>query len=207
MVELDRLVVHQKQVNLRHVDRIKSELGASPDEQQIFDTCLPLDSDLPPWSVAPMVSGGYGVVSPSTDLRILGIDVLDPQTVAGSERRGRTIAAVTIFVGFTANALAVVSAEDRLLLNNGSHRAYALRELGFTHAPAVVMHVSRREELELITTPEVVANTDRFFADPRPPILRDYFDDQLRKLVGVPPRNRQVRVGWVTDTSDMPGIS
>src|SRR2546430_11202463 len=42
-----------------------------------------------------------------------------------------------------------------LILNNGSHRAYALRELGITRVPCIVQHVSCREELN------VLACTDR----------------------------------------------
>ena len=57
-----------------------------------------------------------------------------------------------LVVGFSSNYLNVVAAEGRLVLNNGYHRVYALRERGVTHVPCVMQRVTRREELELVGT-------------------------------------------------------
>ncbi len=53
-------------------------------------------------------------------------------------------------VGFGANYLQAMYAKNRLILDNGSNRAYALCDMGINHVPCVVQHVSRREELGLI---------------------------------------------------------
>ena len=101
------------------------------------------------------------------------------------------------------NLLNVVSAEGRLVLNNGSHRAYFLRELGITHAPCVIQRVTRRDELEFIGS-ELQQNPDRYLKAPRPPILKDYFDPALRKVVAVTKKNRSVRVQFGYEQMDVP---
>jgi hypothetical protein len=45
---------------------------------------------------------------------------------------------VAIAVGYGANFLAAAHVEGRLILWNGSHRAYALRAAGHTHVPCLI---------------------------------------------------------------------
>ena len=48
MIELDRLVVFQKYVNLEYVTRLKASLGERPSLEAIFRLCLPFDHPQPP---------------------------------------------------------------------------------------------------------------------------------------------------------------
>src|SRR5438309_3488521 len=41
LVELDRLIVRQKLINLAHVQRLKEQLGPTPGPEQVFRLCLP----------------------------------------------------------------------------------------------------------------------------------------------------------------------
>jgi hypothetical protein len=107
-------------------------------------------------------------------------------------------------IGFGSNYLNALEVEGRLVLNNGSHRAYALRDLGLTHAPCIVQQVTRRDELDLVASGDVQVNPDRYLKVPRPPLLKDYFDPQLRKVVPVPRKNRLVRVQYGFEQSDVP---
>ncbi|MEX2173337.1 MAG: hypothetical protein WD872_03185, partial [Pirellulaceae bacterium] len=43
VVELDRLTVTQKTINLAHVRRLQQQIGAAPDEEQVFGVCLPAE--------------------------------------------------------------------------------------------------------------------------------------------------------------------
>ncbi|HET7056308.1 MAG TPA: hypothetical protein VFI12_07575 [Thermomicrobiales bacterium] len=99
------------------------------------------------------------------------------------------------------NAIAV---GNRLALNNGSHRAYALYEAGFRNVPCVVQRVEHREELMIVASGDLVSNPDRYLADPRPPLLRDYFDDQLRTPVPVPRKFRELRLQFGFEQVDVP---
>ena len=44
MVELDRLVVYQKHIDVTHAQRLARQLGSAPSDEQIFRTCLPTNS-------------------------------------------------------------------------------------------------------------------------------------------------------------------
>ena len=73
--------------------------------------------------------------------------VLAPDQVTGYRPFGPVAGVVGLVVGFGSGYLNVIACEGRLVLNNGYHRAYALRELGVTHAPAVVQEVQRADEV------------------------------------------------------------
>ncbi|MCZ7673842.1 MAG: hypothetical protein M5U34_45335 [Chloroflexi bacterium] len=109
-----------------------------------------------------------------------------------------------LVVGFGSNFLNAIAAEGRLVLNNGSHRAYALRASGITHVPCIIQQVSRREELLVIGSNELRQNPDLYLKAPRPPLLKDYFDPKLRKVFLVPRRNRQIKVSFGVEQIDVP---
>ena len=54
MVELDRMVVYQKHIDLDHVRKLKEKLGPAPSAEEIFRTCLQANHTQPPvkWSRA-----------------------------------------------------------------------------------------------------------------------------------------------------------
>jgi hypothetical protein len=113
---------------------------------------------------------------------------------------------VGLAVGFGSNFLSIISAYDRLILHNGSHRAYALRELGITHAPCVIQHIYSREELNVVAASAVNERPDVFLKQPRPPLLKDYFDPALRKIIPVVRRLRQVTVKFEVDEAYVPAL-
>ncbi len=71
-------------------------------------------------------------ISPSNDIRFLEPVLLRTDQITGYQPRGVVAGVVGLMVGFTPNCLSVISVENRLILNNGSHRASALREIGIT---------------------------------------------------------------------------
>src|SRR5262249_8246714 len=71
MVELDRLVVSQKTINLAPVNRIKELIGPSPDRDTVFRVCLPFDHPTPPAEVTRIAKDTFEIVSGSNDLRFL----------------------------------------------------------------------------------------------------------------------------------------
>ncbi len=115
-------------------------------------------------------------------------------------------ALIAVSVGFGSNFLNAIHVENRLILNNGSHRAFSLRHLGLTHVPCIVQDVSSREELKTIASSSLIRNLDLCLKHPRPPVLKDYFDPELRKVVPVPRRLRQVRIKFEIDEADVPAM-
>src|SRR6266516_7251610 len=107
-------------------------------------------------------------MSPSNDLRFLGTMELLSAQIANYPPPGDLVGVVGIGVGFGSNFLNVIYAENRLVLNNGSHRAYTLRKMGFTHVPAIIQHVSTRHEMELMGSEEVGDHPYLYLKNPRP---------------------------------------
>lgn len=203
VVELDRLVVFQKHINLRYVHELRQQLGDSPSPEHVFRFCLPLDPALPQVQLR-QGQGGFVFQSPSMDFRCLEIAPLDPKLISGLVTPGWPATVVGLVVGYGINFVQVVSAEGRLILGNGSHRAFALREAGLTHAPVLVQSVSRRDELAALAMPDIQINPDAYLKAPRPPLLKDYFDDKLRKLMTVPRSSMQLRVGFGVEATIAP---
>jgi hypothetical protein len=206
MVELDRLVVYQKNINLNHVRRIQERLGAAPSEEEIFCLCLPIDHEPPEVNGAWVAGNSYVFQSPSNDLRFHEPKLLNAAQIAGYLPMGLVAGVLGLVVGFGANYLQAMYAENRLILGNGSNRAYALRDMGIKHVPCVIQHVSRREELSLTGALDVQQHPDLYLVAPRPPLLKDYFDQQLRKLVAVPRKLRQVKLTIGIEMTDVPDM-
>ncbi len=149
-VELDRMVVYQKHIDLCFARELEGKLGPAPSEEQILKTCLPYDHPQPPVKWSRVHQNKYVFMSPSNDLRFLGIMPMQSTHIKDYPPPGNLVGVVGIAVGFGSNFLNAVYAEKRLILNNGSHRAYALRRMGITHVPCIVQHVSSRDELDLV---------------------------------------------------------
>jgi hypothetical protein len=202
LVELDALAVYQRTVNLEHVRRLRARLGASPSPRDVFDFCLPTDhpaGDLPPFRVRPLGDDEYVFTCESTDLRFLEHVTLRPEQLSAYDAPGPVAGVIGVVVGFGSNFLNVIAAEGRLVLNNGNHRAYALRELGVTHAPCVVQEVTRREELKVVGGGRLRRDPDRYLRGPRPPMLKDFFDPLVSRRVRLVKKTRHVRVRFTVE--------
>jgi hypothetical protein len=199
VVELDRIVVFQKHINASYAEQLQTLLGDDPGPEDIFEFCLPIDrryDPLPkvgPVSAGPKGVNGWAFISPSTDLRMLEMQVLEPQQVRGCQWQGAPKFFVVAAVGYGINFLSAVRIGNRLVLKNGSHRAYALRASGHTHAPVLIERATRPEEVELLL-PQIAEQRDLYLSAPRPQVVKDYFDERLRMLVHIPRTARQVRV-------------
>jgi hypothetical protein len=144
-------------------------------------------------------------VSPSTDFRFLGANLLSPDQIVNHLPTGPLAGVVSLELGHGTNFLNAIQADGRLVLNNGSHRAYALREAGVTHAPCLVQIVTRRDELPVVASGDFAASPDRYLLATRPPMLRDYFDDGLRVIHQQPRNDRMVKVTFGVEQMDVPG--
>ena len=205
-VELDRLVVSQKHIDLVHARRIAKNLGPNPGSERVFRACLAPDGPQPPVTWASEGEGRYVFVSASNDLRYLGVMSMESRHIKGLPAPGDLVGVIGMAVGFGSNFLSVIHAENRLILHNGSHRAYALRKLGLERVPCIVQHVSSRDELEMVASPEVRRNADLYLKEARPPLLADYFHPGIHTVMRVRPRLRQITVRVNVDESYVPAL-
>ena len=181
MIELDKLVVQQPHVNLDHIERLKSRcsLGASP--QDLFAFCMPLDRAEAPVHMRRTGARRFSFWSDSSDFRFHEPAVLNAAQVSGHDWAGPVGGMIGLTVGFGSNFLTAIQSDSRLLLHNGHHRAYALRDMGFTHAPCLIQTVTRLDELDLVAPQHVLAAPAFYFKAARPPLLKDFFNPALRK--------------------------
>ena len=148
----------------------------------------------------------YVFISPSNDLRFLESTLLTSNNLIDYPPPGAISGVVGIVIGFGSNFFHVIHVEDRLVVHNGSHRAFTLRDMGITHAPCIIKHIKNREELRAVASSDLRRNHDLYLKHPRPSVLKDYFDPRLRKLIDVPRRLYQVTVKFDVESIDIPAI-
>jgi hypothetical protein len=205
LVELDRLVVYQKHIDLTYARQLAARLG-QPSEAQVFRTCLLHDHDEPPVKWSRVRHDRFVFVSPSNDLRFLGAAPLERDQIKDYPERGKFVGMVGIAIGLGSNFLNAVYAEKRLILNNGSHRAYTLRQMGITHVPCIIQHCSSRDEVDAVAATDVRKNPDVFLKHPRPSMLKDYLDPQLHTVLPAFRRLRQVTVKFEIEENAIPAL-
>lgn len=204
-VDLDSLVVYQHHIDLTFVEQLKKQLGPAPGDEEIFRACLPYDHPHPPAKCSRVDDNTFVFVSPSNDMRVLGNMRINPRHIKDHASPG-AVGVVGLTVGFGSNFLNAFYVEGRLILHNGSHRAYALREMGFNRVPCIVQRVSTRDELEVLASSAVRQDPDNFLKHPRPSMLKDYLNPRLRKIVSVHRRLKQIMVKFQVDEAYVPVV-
>jgi len=189
MVELDRLVIFQPHVTCRFVESLAARLGPDPGPEALFHFCLPLGRPEPTVRIQRVGSDRFLFWSDSSDFRFLEPVLLDPEQVRDYRSAGPVAGIVGLMVGFGSNLLNAVRADKRLILHNGYHRAVALRSLGITHAPCIVQTATRMDELDIAAAKDVVKTPAFYLKAARPPLLKDFFDPRIRKVL----KTRRIR--------------
>ena len=99
MVEIDRLIVFQDSINLRHVDQRKASMASVPSAQDIINlAAYSGDRSHPPVRFSRSDSG-YTFSSESSDLRFLDVATVEPAAIqnydpfgAANDEPGRSCA-------------------------------------------------------------------------------------------------------------------
>ena len=185
MVELDRLVVAQSHIDLDHAERLKDRAGDLLSAEALFRFCQPLGDFEAPVQIRKADGRRYLFSSASSDLRFHECLLLKPEELADHVAYGSVTGAIGLVVGFGSNFLSVIQSDSRLLLHNGHHRAYALRAMGIRYAPCIVQTATRGEELSLLAASKVMASPSFYLRAGRPPLLKDFFERRLHKVLQV----------------------
>jgi hypothetical protein len=104
----------------------------------VFHLCQRLEATSPPLDILSDDGERFLFTSESTNLRFHEARLFRPEQLPGYTARGPVASILGLVVGCGGNFMNVISSADRLLLNNGYHRAPALRALGVTHVPCVI---------------------------------------------------------------------
>jgi hypothetical protein len=115
---------------------------------------------------------------------------------------GQPVSAVALLLGYGAPAMNVFQVGTRLILNNGFHRAYAMRAVGLSEAYVVVQHIG---DPELEMPPTLVGLPREYLLkNARPALMSDFFNsalvEELRTTVGV----KSVQLGWNANQTFVP---
>jgi hypothetical protein len=203
VVELERLIIHQREVDLEHAARIDQALGRDPSEREILDLCLPLSSSHPATRARALGPTAWALTSDSNDLRPLELVVFDSSAVSGYDAPGDLERLIGFSVGYSPNLLNVIEVNGRLILNNGHHRAFALLRRGRRHAPCLVQSPTRQDDFALLA-PDIQQQMQLYIGSPRPPLLIDFFNDAVCETVRLPRCRREVRVSMSVEAVDVP---
>jgi len=203
MVELAPLAIFQKTINLTYVGQLEARLAADMTPAQLFEACL-APRDPPRVACAWPAMDAIQLSSCSNDLRFLEAMPLNDDLIGRLPLGGRAVSAIALVMGFGSNFINAVRVGNRLVLNNGSHRAYALLKLGYTRVPCVVQEVTRSEELPIVlgNVPQPVLQ--QLLTSPRPPMVRDLLNEALTTIISMPLEKRVVTVQWKAQAMDSP---
>ena len=146
MAEVDKIVFPQRTVNEEYAGQLARAIPSSPDLDALLQICIAARAaDMAPIQHLEVAPNTHVFTSPNTDLRFLGaflkeaVGVDDIPLVEGG---GLPAAAVAGFVGYGTPVINAFKVGNRLILNNGHHRVYALRKLGVTTIPILILEVS-----------------------------------------------------------------
>ena len=192
-VELDLVVASQIHVERSFTRPFLARLGTMGEEEK-FEFCLPLDKPLPPVNITRLSGDRFVFTSPSTDFRAHSPRLLRPDELSQLTSSGPVSALVGVAVGFGSNFLSAVRSDGRIVLQNGYHRAYALRSAGLKYAYCVVEDVTRKDELKLTADDTVADDPEFYFASRRPPLIKDFFDRRLAKKMRIRSMQNHVEV-------------
>ncbi|KAG1436723.1 hypothetical protein G6F57_020544 [Rhizopus arrhizus] len=119
MVEIDRLVVFQECINLRHIDQLAAATAASPDAREIMELVARSGRHAHPDVRFTQSDGSYTFASASNDLRFLDVAAIDPRCIADYEPFGAASHAIVIYLGFSDNLISATRIGRRIFLTNG----------------------------------------------------------------------------------------
>jgi len=119
--------------------------------------------------------------------------------------RGHLGGVVGLPVGFGSNFMNAIYAEQRLISTTAVIVPLPSARWG-SRTCLHREHVASRDELEVVASSSVRRNPDLYLKHVRPPMLKDYFNPQLRMVTPVHRRLRQVTVRFEVEEDFVPTL-
>lgn len=201
LVELDRLVIYQKFINVTYADSLLAVLPQNLTDEDVVRLAISPVVEPAPVRCTQLSPTSFAFLSESGDMRFVEAALLEPQMLQGYQSRGRASKVLGLFIGMSVNFLTVLKVGSRLILADGSHRAYALRKSGVTHAPCLIENVNSAEELEALNLDMLEEERALMLHAPRPALFKDYFDPRMFVPLHLAHRKTLVNVRIVLDRS------
>lgn len=203
MVPLAQLVCSQFDITVSTLKALEQRIPKKLSPAKLAQLCLPLEPAHGQCILGRETAGEYIFHSDSHDIRSFTAQLVPVSGIQGYHPKGHAQAAIVIGIGFSTNVLNVVRYVDRLVLNNGYHRALALLSQGYTHAPCVIHVCSNADDLGQCAMREINQNYDLYFNQARPPLLRDYLEPLLTSQWPVDRIRRQITIKLSHESRDI----
>lgn len=204
IVEIDKLVAAQRTVNLDYVARLKARVPNPPTMRDLLEMCVSPVREMDPIQHLEVAPNVHVFSSPNSDIRFLGSFVKNimAEDLDAAVAGGIPAAAVISFVGYGGASVNVIKAGNRVVLNNGFHRVYALREAGVTHVP-VVIQLSQNPALDF--PPQVAGLPKEYLLGAaRPVVMKDFFEPEFAITLRVRDRIKTVTLGVSLGQHEVP---
>ena len=216
-VRIDYLLPLQYQINLEHIAELSKTIRPRMAEPALLDLCIDLRGEADPslmrqqFRTSQEGAGSAIFTSESEDLRLRAVECRD---VYVHEREGRPLAetrakAVVLmfgrgdpFVSAFSTYRMVAGPDGRavkrplIILNNGLHRAFALKRAGYTHMPCVVADLTPATEASYLMNwgPRL-----GYLNLNRPPLVKDFLNSGLTSLISAPAKRSMLRLNWSSE--------
>jgi len=204
MIEIDKLVAAQRTVNLDYVARLRKQFPSKPTLAELLEICVAPTRPMDPVQHLEIGPNVHVFSSPNSDIRFLGsfLKEITPEDVEAAALGGLPVAAVISFVGYGSAPINVFKAGRRIVLNNGFHRVFALRQAGVTHIP-VVIQTSNNPTLDF---PPTVAGLPKEYllAVTRPVLMKDFFEPDFAITLRIRDRIKTVTLAMNVNQHEVP---
>lgn len=204
MVEVDKMIACQRSIDLDYVETLKKEFPSDPSKSDLVEICLAPKKRIDQLYPLQVGQNAFVFSAASSDFRFLGGY---PKPLTDDDRKaclggGSPVAALVLLVGYGAAQVNVYSVGKRIILNNGFHRVYALRDIGMRYVPAVVQNITN-PELEF--PPAILGLPKEYLLNSsRPALVKDFFDEKLVRKLKIKARMRTVKIAWGAEQTDAP---
>lgn len=194
MVEIDKLIATQRNVNLDYVQKLKEGFPKELSDADLIEICLSVEREKDEIKEGFTASNEYTFSCANPDFRFLGgfPKPVTEEDIKASFTGGLPIASITLLVGYGGVPINIIAVGNRMILNNGFHRVFALKERGIDFIPVVVQHVSN-PDLEF---PTMLLPKDYLIKHERPCIIKDFFDNKLIRKFKVKQNLKNVKISW-----------
>jgi len=204
VIEIDRITAAQRTVNLAYVNHLIEQFRKKRAFSDLLDICVSLEREMPPIQHLEVANNTHVFSSPNLDLRFLGsfLKKLTPVDLEFAAMGGLPAAAVIAFIGYGGAPVNVFRVNNRIVLNNGFHRVYALRAVGVTKIPVVIQNVSNWQ----LEFPAQVAGLPREYlmSAQRPVLMKDFFEPEFCITLRAKQRMKAVTIQTSVGQFDIP---
>jgi hypothetical protein len=202
VVEIDKLVAPQREVNLDYAESLHASIPGK-EINDILEFCVGPRKP-PELRMLQTAMNQMTFSSRSLDLRFLGgyPKSITKDDISVAHAGGKPAEATVLLVGFGADPINAFHVGSRVVLNNGFHRVFALRSKGIAKIPIVLQEVVNAD----IEFPDSLIGLSRVYLlqSARPVLIKDFFDHELVTEVRLKPRRKVVKVSWGVEDSVVP---